>query len=149
MIFDRTISDVRKAEDIRRNKVQKRATLTDADITALERGTLSLDTLNRVELKQAELAQTLTKMGYPVACVNHAWADTNIFDEAEFLRICDNNANLRRAFFVFKNTPADAVPMYRYDQINALEHILYDLEQMITFTKLHYRRCGNYRCGEG
>lgn len=149
MIYNRTISDVRYAEEIRRNKVQKGIALTDAEKSALERGTLSLSTINRIELKQEELANILNDMGYTVQCVNHIWDDAGIFKESDFGRVVDNNAKLRKAFYVYKNTPADAVPIYRYDQINALEHILHDLEEMINYTKSHYRRCGKYRCGEG
>ena len=149
MIFDRTISDVRNAQRIRKDKVQKGEALTEAEKSVLERGTLSYNTLNRIELKQAELASVLTEMGYPVSIVNKQWATEAIFTESEFIRIIDNNAKLRKSFFVYKNTPMDAVPAYRYSEINALEHILYDLERMIEYVKSKYRRCGMYNCGEG
>ena len=149
MIFDRTISDVRNAQRIREDKVQKGIALTEAEKSALERGSLSYNTLNRIELKQSELAMVLTEMGYPVLIVNKQWSAKEIFTESEFTRIVDNNAKLRKSFFVYSSTPMDAVPTYRFGEINALEHILYDLERMIAYAKSKYRRCGMYNCGEG
>lgn len=149
MIFDRTLADVRAAEEIRRTKVQKGETLTDADVSALERGTLSISTLNRVELKQQELAGLLLEMGYQIAIENRQWTENDIFTESDFSRIVENNTALRESFFVYADTPADAVAEYSYEEINALERVLFDLEKMIDFTKQRYRRCGIYNCGEG
>lgn len=149
MVFDRTLSDVRNAADIRKTKVQKGEALTEADISALERGTLSLNTLNRVELKQAELAEILTGMGYYITIQNREWNENDIFTESDFARIVDNNAKLRESFYVYADSPMDAVAAYHFEELNALERILYDLERMIEYTKSHYRICGIYNCGEG
>lgn len=149
MIFDRTISDVRNAQRIRKDKVQKGIALTEADISALERGTITYNTLNRIESKQEELALILRDMGYYSSVINNQWTKDDIFGESNLKRIVDNNIKLRRAFYVYSNTPMDAVASYRYSEINALERILYDLERMIEYTKSQYRRCGAYNCGEG
>lgn len=149
MLFDRTLSDVRNAEDIRKTKVQKGEALTEAEISALERGTLSLSTLNRVELKQEELAGILSDMGYYITIQNREWNEHDIFTVTDFERIVDNNTKLRESFYVYADSPMDAVAAYHFEELNALERILYDLERMIEYTKSHYRICGIYRCGEG
>lgn len=140
---------MRNAEKIRKEKVQKGQILTESDIAVLERGTLTYNTLNRITTKQRELARILRDMGYYVSLVITQWTKDDIFGESDFKRIVDNNIKLRKAFYVYSNTPMDAVAMYRYNEINALERILYDLERMIQYTKSQYRRCGAYNCGEG
>ena len=55
MIFDRTQNDVDTAILIRSEKVQNFETLTESEIATLEKGTLTINTLNRIENKQSEL----------------------------------------------------------------------------------------------
>ena len=147
MIFDRTISDVRKAQEIRQNKLQNGIPLNLSDIEILERGTITYTTLNRIELKQSELSDILKGMGYYAKIKSKSWSGTDAFYESDIQRICDNNSALRQAFFVYSDSPEDAAPAFEYEEINSLEHILYDLERMIDFTKSAYRYCGAAECG--
>ena len=55
MIFDRTQNDVDTAILLRNTKVKKFETLTESEIATLEKGTLTINTLNRIEAKQEEL----------------------------------------------------------------------------------------------
>ena len=52
MIFDRTQNDVDTAIRLRREKVQTFQELTESEIVILEKGTLTINTLNRIESKQ-------------------------------------------------------------------------------------------------
>jgi hypothetical protein len=74
--------------------------------------------------------------------------DTMFFSEADFQQLIDNVNILRNAFFVFSNTPKTPPISYHYDDINALEKILYDLDVMINYVKSLYAECGNVECGE-
>ena len=144
MIFDRTIDDVNSAKAIRKRGMP----FSEADIQVLERGTLTINTLNRIEAKQEELKNILNGIGYFNApIINKEWSAEDIFNESEFQRIVDNNVLLRDAFYVYKETPKNAVALYRYDEINALEKILFDLEEMADYVKTRYRRCGIFNCG--
>ena len=42
----------------------------------------------------------------------------------------------------------DKTNCYYWDDINALEKILYDLDVMINDVKSHYRECGTFESGE-
>lgn len=147
MIFDRTISDVKQAESIRKNKVQKGLTLSEQEKEILKRGTLSFSTLNRIEYKQAELSSIMRGMGYYVVINNKEWSRNSIFTDADLIRIVENNKALRNAFYTYADTPLNAVARYHYEEFNSLEKILYDLENMIDYTQNHYRRCGTFECG--
>lgn len=150
MIFDRTQNDVDTAIILRREKVQKFQALSESEIATLEKGTLTINTLNRIENKQEELKNLFNDMGYwNTPTVNKVWEYTQIFDEAEFQRIIGNTNILREAFFTYTDTPKTPPVSYHFEDINALEKILYDLDVMINDVKSLYRECGTFYCGEG
>lgn len=149
LIYNRTQQDAENAIKIRSEKVQKFQELSAEDIKVLERGMITLNTLNRIEDKQDELRTILNNMGYwdtPVVSKN--WDNTQIFDEAEFERILKNLDILRNAFYVYSDTPKTPKVSYKFDDINAIEKILYDLEEMTNYVKNNYRECGDFECGQ-
>ena len=149
MIFDRTQNDVDTAIRLRREKVQTFQELTESEIATLEKGTLTINTLNRIENKQEELKNLFNDMGYwNTPITNKIWGENDIFNVNDFQRILDNTNVLRNAFFVYKETPNTPPISYHYNDINALEKILIDLDVMINDVKSQYRRCGTFRCGE-
>ena len=152
MITNRTQYDVDTAILIRNTKVKKFEALTESDINYLERGTITINTLNRIESKQEELKNLFNDMGYwNTPITNKQWTENDIFDnngERDFQRILDNTNVLRNAFFVYKDTPNTPPISYHWQDINALEKILYDLDVMINDVKSHYRECGTFESGE-
>jgi hypothetical protein len=132
--------------------VQTFQELTENEIATLEKGTLTINTLNRIENKQDELKNLFNDMGYwNTSITNKQWTENDIFDnngERDVQRILDNTNVLRRAFFIYKGTPNTPPISYHYNDINALEKILYDLDVMINDVKSHYRECGTFKCGE-
>lgn len=150
MIFDRTKQDVQNAVKIRDEKIKSFQTITAEEEAILNRGMLTAQTLNRIEQKQEDLKNLFNEMGYwntPVE--NKQWSTNQLFNEVEFNRIVNNANVLRGAFFVFKDTPPTPPVSYYYEDINALEKILFDLDVMINDVKSHYRECGAFECGEG
>ena len=149
MIFDRTQNDVDTAILIRNTKVKKFEVLTESEIATLERGTLTINTLNRIENKQEELKNLFNDMGYwNTPTTNKTWGENDIFNVDEFQRILDNTNILRKAFFVYKATPNTPPISFYWDDINSLEKILFDLDVMINDVKSHYRECGTFESGE-
>lgn len=149
MITNRTQCDVDTAILIRNTKVKKFEALTESDINYLERGTITINTLNRIETKQDELKNLFNDMGYwNTSITNKVWGENDIFNVDEFQRILDNTNVLRNAFFVYMDTPKTPNVSYYWQDINALEKILYDLDVMINDVKSHYRECGTFESGE-
>ena len=149
MIFDRTRNDVDTAIRLRKEKVQNFQELTENEIAILEKGMLTINTLNRIEEKQEDLKGILNDMGYwNTPITNKVWGENDIFNVVDFQRILDNTNVLRQAFFVYKDTPNTPPISYYWDDINALEKILYDLDAMINDVKSNYRECGTFECGE-
>jgi hypothetical protein len=149
VIFDRTQNDVDTAIRLRNEKVQNFKTLTNEEISVLEKGTITYNTLNRIENKQEELKNLFNDMGYwNTPITNKVWGENDVFNVDEFQRILNNTNVLRQAFFVYKNTPNAPTVSYHWKDINALEKILYDLDVMINDVKSHYRECGTFESGE-
>lgn len=130
MIVDRTITDVEQAKEIR-TKIQQGETITEEEIATFERGFCLRSTLNRIELKMAEIVSNLLFFGYPIDIVTKTWTRTEIFDEEEHQRLLDNLDKLKTAFATFKTTPQTPTYMYGYQEMNAIEQILVDIEQLI------------------
>lgn len=149
MIFDRTQSDVDSAKNIRETKLKKFSTLSDSDISVLEKGFFTFNTINRIENKQIELKQLLNTLGYlNISIVNKTWALGDDFSESDFQRIIDNENLLRESFFVYSYTPDTPGISFYFEDINSLEKILYDIENMVDDVKNNYRICGTFECGE-
>lgn len=153
MIFDRTQNDVDTAILLRDTKVKKFEALTESEIATLEKGMLTINTINRIENKQDELKNLFNEMGYwNTPIINKTWGENDIFNADEFQRIINNTNVLRKAFFVYKATPSTPPISYYWDDINALEKILYDFDNeiggMVKDIKSRYRECGTFESGE-
>ena len=148
MITDRTQLDVNKAKSIIEQKVKKFIELTSEEENTLERGTVTINAINRIENKQAEIMQALNDMGYwNVSITNKKWSLGDAFKQADLERIAANNIALRSAFYAFKDSPVNAIAKYHYSEFNRLEKILLDIFANIEYTISRYRRCGNFNCG--
>ena len=147
MIFNRTQTDIEDAIAARQ-KLQRGEDLTEADVNALERGTLSISTLNRIERKAEELKQTLAQMAYFAVFDSAEWNAGDVFFGEDFKKILANTETLRNAVYVYRETPQTPDALTDYKTMNALEKILADLEKMIADVTANYRQCGNSVCGE-
>ena len=158
MIFDRTQNDVDTARILRNEKVKfdpitmqptNLDELTPAELQTLNKGTFNYTDLNRIENKQDELKNLFNEIGYwNTPITNKTWGENDIFNVDEFQRILDNTNVLRQAFFVYKDTPNTPPISYNYNDINALEKILNDLDVMINDVKSNYSECGTFESGE-
>lgn len=149
MITDRTQTDVDNAIYLRKTKVQKLHPLTSTEVETMERGTITINTLNRIESKQTELKQLFHNMGYWNTDIsNRTWGYSDIFNFDNFSQIIDNLNVLKSAFFVYDDTPKTPPVSYCYYDINDIEKILVDLDVMINDVKSNYRECGMFECGE-
>ena len=149
MIFDRTQEDIDTAIILRREKVQTFQELSDEETAILERGTLTVNTLNRIENKQTEIAELLSQLSRNVEIENKNWEETQIFNRAEFQRILDNLNVLVKNFSVYSNTPNVPQISYHFEDINAIEKILFDLEELYNEALKSFIYCGTTHCGMG
>jgi hypothetical protein len=150
MIYNRTQADVDAAAKIRAERVQHFVELTDEEIEILEKGTLTINTLNRIEERQEQLKNLFEEDFYFVANIeNKSWSYTDFFLQEDFDRIISNLEKLKKAYLVYSDTPPIPDGNYRqYRTINDVEKILHDLDTMLNDVKSHYRECGTFESGE-
>ena len=149
MITNRTQSDVEQAILLIETKVKKFIELSEEELDILERGTLTISTLNRIESKQQQLKELINGIGYwSINIQNKSWTYSDIFNENELPRIIENIKNLKDGFFVYSYTPQIPDAKYYFSNINDMEKILCDLENMVEDIKNNYRECGAVETGE-
>lgn len=149
LVFNRTQKDVDEARHIRRDYIQKGLAINEEQREKLERGTITVNTLNRIETAQEELSNMLNSMGY-YGCnaQNQKWDEYDIFQKKDFSRILKNLEMLKNSFFWFWHTPDVPELKYYYRNVNDIEKIMYDLFDMADQLKQRYRICGTFSCGE-
>lgn len=149
MIFDRNSNDVIRSLELRK-KIQKGYDLTEEETEEIERGTLTINTLNRIEDKISELKNILDDMDYKSEnLTSYRWNFGDFFLQKDFERILDSIKKLKNSFFVYQYTPDIPGLNYRHFQnINDVEKIIFDISQMIDDVLNNYRECGNTECGE-
>ena len=84
MIFNRTLNDVKDAIKIREEKVKKNVELSEDDLETLEKGFLTIQTLNRIEQKQKELSEKFVQIGYFNTIESKSWKFGDFFFHAYF-----------------------------------------------------------------
>ena len=148
LIVDRTLKDIQNAKEIRA-KIQKGESPTEEELIKLERGSLTINTINRIEKKQTELKKKLNSMGYwNNSTSNKNWDFLDFFLKSDLERFIGNEYNLKESFFVYSQTATEIFPLYDYKQLNAIEKILYDIEQIVKEIEINYRKSGTFKSGE-
>lgn len=149
MVFDRTRQDVENSISIINDKIKKFIEITEEEENILARGTLNIQTLNRIEEKQAEISRELKEMGYfGEVLLNKTWDNNSIFYLADLERIIKNCQSIKNSFYYYDTTPKSANAVYHYEEINKIEKMLNDVENMIDEVKSLYNFCGSFYCGE-
>ncbi len=160
LIYDRTESDETASAAIRKSyqTLGNWSGLTDAERAQLERGTLTYNTLNRVEAAVKLLAAALTSAGYPVEVTpvlkggkseDREWQEGDIVRRAQWATYLDNVQRLRDAYYTLAETGQLPKPEDKlgYVGANTIEKVLADIDLLIDCMKSSYRRCGTFRAG--
>lgn len=149
MITDRTLLDVQTAKTLRDTKIQQGIALTDTEKEKFERGSCTINTVNRIINKISELCQELNDMCYMCHITDtDDYTSTDIFYYNDITTLLENLNNLRSAFYVYITTPDTPTYLFGYLEANAIEQILVDIENTISDMQSKYRECGTFQCGE-
>lgn len=149
MIVDRTKSDI-DAALLARAKLQNGEELSESDFVSLERGTLTIETLNRIESKIKEIVLVINSMWYwnTGAIQEKTWPYSDYFKQEDFDKILENIAKIKNAFLQKNSTPKVFGRNYRdYNVINDVEMFLADSEYIIDDIQENYVFCGEAECG--
>lgn len=160
-IFDRTENDVAQAKELRKNKVSNGIELSDSEESTMERGFMTLNTLNRIEHGICDSQTKLREIGYYlqqtpliewqfVANPNSVEyrEDSVVFKSSNFQAILDKLKVIRGAIGFPDSTPQVPNAEYHWKTLNDMEQILNDVNVATIDVKQNYRECGAYYCGE-
>ena len=149
MIVDRTKSDI-DAALIARAKLQNGEELSESDFVSLERGMLTVETLNRIESKTKEIVPVINSMWYWNTGTIQAktWSYSDYFKQEDFDKILENIVKIKNSFLQKNSTPKVFGKNYRdYNVINDVETLLADSEYIIGDIQENYVFCGEVECG--
>lgn len=160
LIYDRTKSDETASAAIRKSyqTLGNWSGLTDTERAQLERGTLTYNTLNRVEAAVRTLAAALTSAGYPVKVTpvlkgskaeDREWQEGDIVRRAQWTTYLENVQRLQGAYYTLAETgelpkPGDKLG---YVGANNIEKVLADIDLLLDGMKSVYRRAGTFTAG--
>lgn len=133
-IYDRNILDITVAKGIA-DKIQTKGfhSLTDTEKQQWKsglKGTLNYADLNRIEGNSRDIAQMV---GVSIEVPKTSWTMTDIPTQKDFRRIRDNVQKIRASNYIHSDTPVTPeLPLNRYEKINDIEKILFDVYSMYT-----------------
>ena len=152
LIYDRTESDETASAAIRKSyqTLGNWSGLTDAERAQLERGTLTYNTLNRVESAVKTLAAELNSAGYPVEITETAdWLPGDTVTREQWEIYLENVRRLRAAYYTLAETGELPKPEDKlgYVGANNIEKVLADIDLLLDGMKSIYRRAGTFTAG--
>lgn len=151
LIYDRTQTDVNAAGSIRAKYQALRdwSGLTEAEITQLERGTLTNVTLNRVANAVSMLAPALNAAGYTVETTSQSFSETDRLKRSKYAVYLANVQTLRDAYYTLAETGELPAPedKLKYTGANTIEKVLADIDLLLDGMKSIYRRAGTFSAG--
>lgn len=160
LVYDRAEDDVTSSAAIRKSyqTLGNWSGLTDAEKAQLERGTLTYNTLNRVESAVKTLAAALTAAGYPVEVTpvlkggkaeDREWQEGDIVRRAQWTTYLGNVQRLRDAYYTLAETGELPTPEDKlgYAGANTIEKVLADIDLLLDGMKSIYRRAGTFSAG--
>ena len=111
------------------------------------KGCLNLPDLTRIEDNIAYLSNILTRYCYPIVTNSKEWVTTSLPNADDMKRIAANIRSIFSGYYTPHN--ADAIPevMLSYRDINALEHNLFLVKELLDAMQALFIQSGTYKCG--
>ena len=140
LITDRTLLDVEAVKNLA--EAIKNGVATEEQVQQYlnvhQKGAYTYEDLNRVEDAVAYVARRLKEFGYdPAIRPVERWSVEDKPNVEDFDRYFGNVAKIRGAITVWRNTPEPPNSIVGFDvnKANALEQVLFDVDQILNFMK--------------
>ena len=143
-IFDRTSYDVMLA--IQQIELWKKNHTPASEMYDLK-GCLNLSDLVRIEDNIAYLSNLLTSYRYPVSTYSKEWTIMGLPNENDMKRIVANIRSLFNGYYTPSNAEDIPEAMVSYQDVNAIEHNLFLLKEMLDAMQSVFIQSGTYKCG--
>jgi hypothetical protein len=111
------------------------------------KGCLNLLDLNRIEGNIAYLAEKMESYSYAPNIHGKQWARGDMPNQNDMSRIVENIRSLIAAFYSPANPPSLPTTMLSYNDINAIEHNLFLIKQMLDCMVSSFKAVGTIKSG--
>lgn len=138
-VYDRTLSDVEYAISQLKNGNDGREEY---------KGCFNATDINRIENNTRYIADRLNVLKYTNTIETKGWTVLKIPTAAEVTRLINNVLKLINAYYRPANSPELPSTLLTFEQVNALEKMLYMIKHLIDEEENEFRHCGTFNCGE-
>lgn len=112
------------------------------------KGCFNVVDINRIENNVRYIADRLNVLKYTNTVETKSWDMYGIPNVTEITRSINNVQKIINAYYRPENAPALPSTLLTYEQVNALEKILYMIKHLIDSEENQFRYCGTIICGE-
>lgn len=153
LITDRTQADITHWRNLKAKGYEAMTEAEKEEWYANLKGSYNASDLNRVTEAMEYLARRFNQYGYAVTLhhIKDLWTMDDIPTEDDMEKYLDNVSRLRAVFAVLKTTPNVPPDMVRltYQEANAIEQILTDINTVIERTFRSFKRSGQFTFWSG
>ena len=135
LITDRTQSDVFRWKELQAKGFAAMSAEERTEWLSPMRGSYNYTDMNRVEVAVEYVAERLREMGFFIdLSVKTTWEVNEIPSRNDIIRYYDNVAKLREVIPVYSTTPEAPTIEQKlsYREANALEQILFDIDELLS-----------------
>lgn len=113
-----------------------------------QKGCFNVGDINRIENNVRYIADRLNVLKYTNTIETKSWDMYGIPNVTEVNRLINNVSKIINAYYKPAGSPALPVTLLTFEQVNALEKILYMVKHLIDNEENEFRHCGTFNCGE-
>lgn len=113
------------------------------------KGCLNLADIIRIETNLTHISEQLSKYHYPLYIYNKGWAIGDLPTADDMKRIADNIRTIFSEFYAPIGSYEVSEVLLSYEDVNALEHNLFLIKQMLDAMIALFIPSGTSKCGAG
>ena len=111
------------------------------------KGCFNLSDITRIEDNISFLANRLIQYRYPNNVYSKEWVRDSLPTALDMKRVADNIRNILNNFYTPPGVVSMSDIMVSYDGVNALEHNLHLIKQLLDTMENSFIKSGTYKCG--
>lgn len=112
------------------------------------KGCFNVTDINRIENNIRYIADRLNVLKYTNTIETKSWDMYGLPNITEITRLINNVSKIITAYYRPADAPQLPNTLLTYEQVNALEKMLYMIKHLIDEEENEFRHCGTFNCGE-
>lgn len=112
------------------------------------KGCFNVTDINRIENNVRYIADRLNVLKYTNTIETKSWDMYGLPNITEIARLISNVSKIIDAYYRPANSPELPNTLLTFEQVNALEKMLYMIKHLIDNEENEFRHCGTFNCGE-